>query len=109
MRVFHLGCLTLLLSAGLPAPVFAHAVGVDCTVRGDKVEVEGFFDDDSPAQKAKVRVVNAKGELIADGITDEKGRWSFRTPAPGKYQVELDAGAGHGDQEDDRSAGCEGR
>jgi hypothetical protein len=91
---------TTVLLAGLmlalaPTWAFAHAVGVSCILRGDKVEVEAYFDDDSPAVKAKVQVVNAKGEIVASGVTDEKGNWNFARPAPGKYEVRLDAGAGH--------------
>jgi hypothetical protein len=79
----------------IPAAVFAHAVGVTCTINADKVEVEAFYDDDSPAFKAKVQIVNAQEEVIANGITDKDGKWTFATPTPGKYQVRIDAGAGH--------------
>ena len=75
--------------------MFAHAVGVSCTIRGAQVEVEAYYDDDSPAIKAMVQVLNAKNEVIATGDTDEKGRWVFAKPGPGKYVIRLDAGAGH--------------
>ena len=68
---------------------------MDCTLKAGKVEVEVFYDDDTPAQKAKVQVVNAKDEVIANGVTDEKGTWSFAAPPPGIYEVRVDAGAGH--------------
>ncbi len=85
---------TLLLMFA-PALADAHAIGVDCKLRASKIEVEAFYDDDSPAAKAKVQVVNAKDEIVASGMTDEKGAWSFPAPAPGKYEVRVDAGAGH--------------
>jgi hypothetical protein len=78
-----------------PTSAFAHALGVDCVLRNGKVVVEAFYDDDSPAQKSKVQVVNAKDEEIANGVTDEKGTWSFAAPPPGAYEVRVDAGAGH--------------
>ncbi len=78
-----------------PTSAFAHALGVDCTLKAGKVNVEAFYDDDSPAQKAKVQVVNAKDEVIANGVTDEKGMWNFAAPPPGRYEVRVDAGAGH--------------
>jgi hypothetical protein len=87
--------LAALVLTTCPGSVFAHAVGVSCTIRGDKVEVEAYYDDDAPAIKAKVQVLNAKDEIIATGVTDEKGRWSFATPGRGQYEVRLDAGAGH--------------
>ena len=87
--------LALLMLALLPAMTYAHNVGVECKIRGDKVEVEAYYDDSTDAAQAKVRVVNAEGMEIASGVTDDKGRWSFAMPAPGKYEVHLDAGAGH--------------
>jgi len=47
------------------------------------------------AAKAKVEVLNAEKKVIASGDTDDKGRWRFPAPAPGKYMVEVNAGAGH--------------
>ena len=87
--------LAFVLPALFPAVAFAHAVGVDCTLRLGKIEVEAFYDDDSAAVKAKVEIVNANDEIVAHGVTDHLGRWTFRKPAPGKYEVRVDAGAGH--------------
>ena len=58
-RLLFLVLPALVLLVGVPANAFAHALGVACTLRGDKVEVEVFYDDDTPAQKAKVQVLNA--------------------------------------------------
>jgi hypothetical protein len=84
---------TILLAIAPSA--FAHKLGVVCTFKDGKVEVEAFYDDDSPAQQAKVRVVNAKDEIVASGVTDAKGMWSAAAPPPGTYDVRVDAGAGH--------------
>jgi hypothetical protein len=92
MRRLHL---SILLVLGLPSSVFAHAVNLECTLRGSTVYLEAFYDDDTPAIKAKVQVLNAKEEVVASGLTDEKGQWTFATPPAGKYEVRLDAGAGH--------------
>lgn len=94
-------CLPLLtISAFLlaiinPSRLCAHNVGMDCKVRDDKIEVEAFYDDNKPAAKARVYVRNIKEEVVASGLTDENGKWSFVAPAPGNYAVHLDAGAGH--------------
>jgi hypothetical protein len=95
MNRLHLPMLAVLVLTACPGSVFAHAVGVSCTLRGDKVEVEAYYDDDSPVIKGKVQVSNAAEEIVASGYTDEKGRWVFAKPAPGAYTVHLDAGAGH--------------
>jgi hypothetical protein len=61
-----------------------------------KVEVEGFYDDNTPAIKADVQVVNAAaGVIVAQGTTDAAGKWFFATPPPGTYEVRVNAGAGH--------------
>jgi hypothetical protein len=68
---------------------------VDCTLRDGKVEVEAFYDDDSPAAKAKVQVVDLNEKVVASGATDASGKWTFAAPPPGRYEVRVDAGAGH--------------
>jgi hypothetical protein len=91
---FSLG-LTLVLGFFAPAWGFAHALHVTCTLARGNVEVESFYDDDTPAIKADVLVVNAKEATLAQGTTNAKGRWSFAAPAPGAYEVRVNAGAGH--------------
>ncbi len=78
-----------------PAFVHAHALGVDCKLKDGKVHVEAFYDDDSAAHDAKVQVLDATEKVVAKGMTDKKGLWSFDAPEPGKYVVHVDAGAGH--------------
>jgi hypothetical protein len=73
----------------------AHNLGAECKLRGERVDVEAFFDDDTVPRNARVNVLDAQRQLVASGRTDEKGRWSFPAPRPGVYQVEIDAGAGH--------------
>ncbi len=95
MKRFHVAIVAVVLVTACPGRVFAHAVGVSCMIRGDKVEVEAYYDDDSPAISAVVQVLDAQEQIVATGITDEKGQWFFARPAPGTYVVKLDAGAGH--------------
>ncbi len=73
----------------------AHALGADCRVQAGRVELEAYYDDDTPAREAKVRVHDDGGQVVADGRTDAEGRWSFARPAPGHYRVVVNAGAGH--------------
>ena len=62
----------------------------------DPVAVEAWFDDDTPAQAARVRVVRDTGEEVAAGATDDRGTWSFPKPGPGRYRVEVES-IGHRD------------
>ena len=85
-------CLGLLL---VPAIASAHGLFAECKIEADIVRVSAYFDDDTDATGAKVRVLDADKRVRAEGTTDEKGKWSFPRPTAGKYRVEVDAGAGH--------------
>lgn len=80
---------------GFPQAALAHDLGVECSLRAGAVHIEAFFDDDTPARKARVEVFDSQEKCVAEGTTDAKGLWSFPQPGPGKYQVRVDAGAGH--------------
>jgi hypothetical protein len=88
---------TLALLASLTAarPASAHALGAECRVVGARVEVQAFYDDDTPAGNARVAVRDADRKLVAEGHTDARGQWSFDRPAAGRYEVSVNAGAGH--------------
>lgn len=91
-----LGPVAVLLTLATARPAPGHALGAECKLRGDRVEVEAYYDDDTPARNAKVRVLDAHDNVVAEGRTDAQGKWSFPKPQPGSYQVAVDAGAGHG-------------
>jgi hypothetical protein len=73
----------------------AHNLGVQCKLRSQKMEIEAYFDDDTPARGAKVVVLDGRQQVIAQGRTDREGKWAVPAPEPGIYQVTADAGAGH--------------
>jgi hypothetical protein len=73
----------------------AHAVGIDVKLHDGKVTIEAFYDDDTPAPDAKVTVFDAANIVISEGKTDAHGVWKFAAPPTGKYEVRVDAGAGH--------------
>jgi hypothetical protein len=77
------------------APVLAHGLGATYKHNGDRIELEAYYDDDTAAQDARVRVEDELRQLVAEGRTDEQGRWSCARPAPGKYRIVVDAGGGH--------------
>ena len=96
MRSLRLICgaagAALLLAA---PPARAHALGAECKLVGQSVEVEAYYDDDTPAGNARVSVLDEKERPLVEGRTNAKGCWSFPRPGPGKYQVVVDAGSGH--------------
>ena len=73
----------------------AHALGAECKLRGNRVELEAYFSDNTPAQEARVVVYDKDRAALQNGTTDGEGRWSFSTLAAGDYEVVVDAGAGH--------------
>jgi hypothetical protein len=77
------------------APVSAHALGAECKIRKERVELEAYFSDDTPAQGAKVTVEDSAKIVVIEGKTDTYGKWSFPIPKPGNYNVIVDAGDGH--------------
>ena len=83
--------LVALLSAGRAE---AHDMKLSVDIDGDPIKVEARFDDGTPAQMARAKVVRETGEEVAAGTTDENGRWSFPKPGPGRYRVDIEL-AGH--------------
>ena len=91
-RSFLLGVLAV---AALPTAATAHGMGVEVKRIGATVQVEAYFDDDSPARAAEVTVTGSGGAVVATGTTDDKGVCTFAAPPAGTYKVVVDAGAGH--------------
>jgi hypothetical protein len=91
------------------SPAWAHNLGAECKIRGGRVELEAYFDDDTPARNAKVTLRDASSQIIVEGTTDHEGRWSVSVPKPGNYQIIVNAGDGHRHQQEltvlDRGAG----
>jgi hypothetical protein len=85
----------LIALPALPLVADAHNIGVECKLKGQRVHVAAFYDDDTPGSKAKVTVLDAADKVVAIGVTDANGEWSFTAPAAGQYEVRIDAGAGH--------------
>jgi hypothetical protein len=78
----------------LPPAASAHAIGAEAKLKGGRVHLEAYYDDDTVADDARVKV-EGNGKVVAEGRTDVKGRWTFAAPPAGKYRVTVDAGAGH--------------
>ena len=95
LRALIAALLAFAFVAALGARADAHALGVDCRIRDNHVDLEAYFSDDTPARHAKVEVKDLAGSLVAAGETDDDGRWSGPVPPAGDYQVMVDAGMGH--------------
>src|SRR5262245_24482939 len=87
--------LAILVTFAVAQPASAHALGAEAKLKGDRVEVEAYYSDNTPARDARVTVQDAAEKTVADGRTDNEGRWQFAKPSTGKYHVVVDAGDGH--------------
>ena len=88
---YYLGALALLVGA---SPAYAHRLLIDDPkVEGNQLRIEVYYDDDTPAQDAKV-TVRLGDTLVAEGRTDEKGVWTCPKPGPGTYEVRAES-VGH--------------
>jgi hypothetical protein len=88
-----IGIVALLLLA--PSVASAHALLAQAKLERGKVLVEAKFEGDEPAEKAKVYLIGSDGEKVLRGRTDSEGHLRFDAPSPGKYEILVDAGAGH--------------
>lgn len=73
-----------LLSIGV-SPAFAHKLYVEAKPYTDHIRVEAYYEDDTPAQEAKIKI-RKDDVVVAEGRTDEKGVWTCTLP-PGHYSV----------------------
>lgn len=73
----------------------AHSLFVEAKTENGRVHVEVFFEEDIPAQGARVEVKDMEtGDVVAAGRTDEGGVWECPEPGPGQYRVVAES-AGH--------------
>jgi hypothetical protein len=72
----------------------APAEELDCSlhVRGNIVVVEVLNERSLPAKGVPVRLVNGKGEVLAQGKINADGEWSWPLFASGSYQVVVEQG-----------------
>jgi nickel transport protein len=93
-KILFLAALSLFISVGT---ALAHKVIVFAWVEQEIIHVEGSFGSSRPAKNCVINAKNPMGILIHQGITDEKGLYSFQLPdnLNSDLVVELDAGSGH--------------
>ncbi len=85
-------CLSLLLAT---LPALAHTPLFDCYDNGDDtITCEGGFTDGASAEGVDIRVVDAQGKVLQQGILDAAGSITFTRPA-GEFSVVFSAGSEH--------------
>jgi hypothetical protein len=85
----------LALSALAGTQAQAHSPLFDCFDNGDKtITCEGGFSDGSSAEGVAIRVLDAQGKVLDQGVLDAKGSVTLSKPE-GQYSVSFTAGADH--------------
>lgn len=78
-------------------PASAHKVIVFAWVENSTVYTESSFNGGFKVHEGKINVFDGNGKLVTSGITDDKGKFSFKVPDNIKTDliVKLDAAEGH--------------
>lgn len=85
----------VMLLVMLLVPAARHGLYVKATWQAGELKVEAFYDDDTPAMRAKVAVLDDQGQTLATGVTNEQGIWRLAWRQGGKFTLRCDAGDGH--------------
>jgi hypothetical protein len=81
----------------LPGRAAAHDLKATVKLLPNEIVVEAGFDDDTPAEGARVVILDATGSEAASGKTDERGVFRTAKLNPGKYTATVES-AGHRDE-----------
>jgi hypothetical protein len=95
-RFLVLGIATVAVALLGPARAVAHDLRVVVKLLPDRVQVEAGYDDDTPAEAAKVILTDSQGTVVAEGSTDERGVCHLPKLGPGRYTAKV-VSAGHAD------------
>ena len=94
-RILAKGLLVLLCWLMLTASALAHKVNVFAWAEGDTVFTESKFSGGKVVKGGKIMVLDADGNLLLEGTTDDSGAFSFKAPKIADLTVVLEAGTGH--------------
>jgi hypothetical protein len=86
---------SLPLLALAAAAAYAHNAICDCFDNGDEtITCEGGFSDGGKAVGVPLRVLDAAGKVLIDGVMSDKSDYTFDKPKV-EFRVQFDAGQGH--------------
>lgn len=71
-----------------------HKLCAKLDIQGTQLKVEAWYDNDVPADNAKVILLQQQ-KTLQEATTDERGMCSLAVPPPGDYLLDINAGGGH--------------
>jgi hypothetical protein len=80
----------VLVLLALSTSARAHDLQAKVMVDADRVRVEAYFQtlsDESPAEQATVKLLDAAGAVVHAGKADDRGIWTCPRPPAGQYVV----------------------
>ena len=99
IKLYLILIFTFLIIIMMDVPVFAHKVNVFAYVEGKKIYTESYFNDGKKCVDSKIEVFNNRGNILLEGLTDQEGMFSFKTPSEdvidGDLKIVLTASMGH--------------
>lgn len=97
-RFLGLGLVPIIIIPALIAissPAYAHRVNLFAWYDGKMILADGYFSGGAKAMNSKILVLDSRGKEVFHGMTDKKGKFSFKPPGNGEYRLVLEAGMGH--------------
>lgn len=73
----------------------AHKLNIFTYAESGKIFVESYFSDGIIPKDAKVKVSDADGNSILEGVVNAEGSYTFDVPDANKINILVDAGLGH--------------
>lgn len=97
MKIKTIVFFTLIIALIQVTDAFAHKVILFAWVEDGVIYTESQFGSKSKAKNCIIKVYNDKGDLVHDGKTDMKGKYSFKIPEniDSDLLLKLEAGPGH--------------
>jgi nickel transport protein len=87
--------LTAIILIGSNVPALAHKVMIFAWVEGDTVFTESKFSGGKKVMNAPVVIFDKNGNKLLEGMTDNKGEFSFKIPKMTDLRIVLNAAMGH--------------
>lgn len=76
-------------------PAWAHKVNLFAYAEGDKVYTESYFADGQKVIGGEIEVIDAAGNKILNGKTDDKGGFAFPLTKKQTLTITVNSGMGH--------------